>query len=170
MTTSAIPPLIKEAVHLGCRGGKNIFILLNHEAYTKQALKILSTFDVEVVLQEITSTSTTLINGSPSPTSTPADTNGWCTNSPGRLTVLVGRTESSEDTHVNLVKRLMETVTDFSDFFFIHCNSHVLHDAKSLLYGDRYVMIIPYLSSSYNVYSRVVYGLQHGFLTLLFLA
>lgn len=149
MTTSAIPPLIKEAVHLGCRGGKNLFILLNHEAYTKQALKILSTLNVEVVLQEIPSTLTTLVNGSRSPTSpssSSVDNNDWCTNSPGRLTVLVGRTDSSEDTHVNMVKCLMEEVTDFSDFFFIHCNSHVLHDAKRLLYGDRYVIIITYLS------------------------
>lgn len=125
---------------LGCRGGKNIYILLNHAAYTKQALKILSTYNVEVVLQNSPSTTTTLSHGylSPtSPTSTSTSNDGWCSNSSGRLTILVGSTDSSEDTHVNLLKRLMEEVTDFSDFFFIHGNSHVLHDAKRLLYGDR---------------------------------
>jgi hypothetical protein len=140
--TSTIPPLIKEAVLLGCRGGKNIYLLLNHEAYTKQALKILSTYNVEVALQGSPSTTSTLSHRYLSPTSPTSSSSstingGWCSNSSGRLTILVGSTDSSEDTHVNLLKRLMEEVTDFSDFFFIHGNSHVLHDAKRLLYGDR---------------------------------
>jgi hypothetical protein len=92
-------------------------------SYIKQALNVLSDFTVEVCLPD-TTTTTTVCSANDSSYST------------GRLHILVGNAEQKE-THVALIQDLMEHASDYSDFFVIHSNTNVLHDAKNLLDGDR---------------------------------
>lgn len=89
-------------------------------SYIKQALNVLSDFTVEVCLPD----TTTVCSSNDASSST------------GRLHILVGNTEQKE-THVALIQDLMEHASDYSEFFVIHSNTNVLHDAKNLLDGDR---------------------------------
>ncbi len=92
-------------------------------SYVKQALNVLSVLNLEVCLHE-TATTTTAANSN------------YASYSTGRLHILVGNTEQKE-THVALIQDLMEHAPDYSEFFVIHSNTNVLHDAKNLLDGDR---------------------------------
>jgi len=50
------------------------------------------------------------------------------------LTLIVG---NERETHVDVIANLMKHACDDSTFFVVHSNAAVLHDAKSLLEGDR---------------------------------